>query len=214
MLHAQFRYKFKQVFYVFRYDVAMEHMLNGDYEQACKILQASIKNHHREACVLLGDSLLLRGHLRSALATYLRCHENFSDDRPSWGMIQLIERIVEILNCFAHDAARAGRTKETIYISDRVLKILNQEGINTFRLAAQRAETLSYKARSHLRISTPLTSAESHGLAADSLRFTRGHINDGLYRALFANAPMERVVDRFAPTRDLPHSLKILMQYC
>lgn len=189
-------------------------MLTENYEQAYDILHANLDNHYREFCVLCGDSLLLRGHLHSALTVYLHCREKSyenSNHYQSCRKIYLIKRIIEILNNFVREAVRAKRSKKTINISEKILKVLDEEKIDVDRLIMQRAEALLHKSRGHLQISS--MNIESRKSAADSLRFARNWTNTDLYHSLYTDMPLEQVIDQFAPTRNLPQSLKILMQY-
>ncbi|XP_012142078.2 uncharacterized protein LOC105662629 [Megachile rotundata] len=204
--------------YLIRYDRAMEFMLNDKLQNAARMIyESELTKYYMEPYITLGDIFLKRDNVELALQSYLKCHERVRELRlpASRKTIDLTERIIDILNERAQVAVNEGRLKDAINITDQVLQILDGKQTELHHLGIQRGRALLYKARSLFRaaIKKKEQNKECCEIAADSLRFVREPNDADLYRTLYGERSIEDIIDRYAPKRKLPGSLKILMQF-
>ncbi|CAL7937802.1 unnamed protein product [Xylocopa violacea] len=203
--------------YMIRYDMAMKCMLSDKLEAAVRIIHKSkLIRRYAESYELLGDCFFKRKDINSALMSYLKCRKMMHKmDLPvSQKTIDLTERIIDILNDRAEVAINNGRSKRAIEIANQTLQILDEDRIPLHELRLQRGRALHCKARGLFQIENKMRTRkkESCEVAADSLRFIR-ELDTNLYRTLYNNRDIEEVIDRFAPNRKLPQSIKIFMQF-
>ncbi|OAD59229.1 hypothetical protein WN48_09495 [Eufriesea mexicana] len=203
--------------YLIRYDMSLKCMLEDKLDMAIRIIyKSNLVKHYAEPYILLGDCFVKRKDIDLALKSYLKCREKIRQlNLPvSRKTIDLTERIIDILNDKAEAAVNKGHSKRTIDIVNQALRILHEDGIPLEELRIQRGRALLYKARSQFQIENKqnMRKKQSCETAADSLRFVR-ELNEDLYQALYDDKDIEEVIDRFAPTRKLPKSLKIFMQF-
>ncbi|XP_053975581.1 uncharacterized protein LOC128874672 [Hylaeus volcanicus] len=204
--------------YLIRYDEAVECILNDKLETAARIIYSSkLTKYFTEAYILLGDSFFRRGNDDLALEMYLKCREKMRKLRlpASRNAIDVTERIIDILNDRAKIAVSKGHSKDAIILTKQVLRILDEDQVELNKLGPQRGCALLHKARGlfQMEIKSKERSKECCESVADSLRFLRELCDTGLYRSLYGNRCTEDTIDKFAPKRKLPRSLKILMQY-
>lgn len=198
--------------------MAMQCMLGDKLDAAVRIVyKSNLAKHYTEPYILLGDYFLKNKEIDRALKSYLKCRKKMRElQQPiSRKTIDLTERIINILNNEAEIAMNKGRTKQAVDIATEALCILNEDKIPMHELRLERGRALLHKARGLFQIENMRKiqrKKESCETAADSLRFVR-ELNEDLYQTLYRDRNIERVIDRFAPTRELPRSLKILMQF-
>ncbi|XP_026674108.1 uncharacterized protein LOC113465039 [Ceratina calcarata] len=203
--------------YLIRYDMAMQCLLEDKLETAIRIVyRSNLIKHYAESYMLLGDCFYKRDEIDLALESYLKCREKIRElELPfSRKNIDLVERIIDILNDRAEQAITKGQSKRAVEIADQALRILDEDKMPVHLLRLQRGRTLLAKARGLFQIESKqeVEKLLSCKTAADSLRFVR-ELDSDLYATLYSDKDIEGVIDRFAPPRQLPRSLKILMQF-
>ncbi|KAK9297639.1 hypothetical protein QLX08_008701 [Tetragonisca angustula] len=204
--------------YLIRYDMAIQCMLADKLDAAVRIIyKSNLTKHYTEPYILLGDYFLKNKETDKALKSYLKCRKKMRElQQPiSRKTIDLTERIINILNNEAEIAMNKGRTKQAVDIATQALCILDEDKIPLHELRLQRGRALLHKARGLFQIENKQKiqrKKQSCETAADGLRFVR-ELNEDLYQTLYRDRNIEGVIDRFAPTRELPRSLKILMQF-
>lgn len=193
-------------------------MLKDKLETAASIIYAcNLTKYFAESYVLLGDSFFRRGNAELALDSYLKYYKRARESEPpgSQKIIDVTERIIDILNERTKTALQKGCTKTAIKTANEVLRILDDSQIEITKLGPQRGRALLYKTRGLFQVArkSKEKSKECCETAADTLRFFREPDETGLYRSLYGEKSIEDTIDRFAPKRKLPKSLKILMQF-
>lgn len=197
--------------------MAMQCMLDDKLDAAVRIVyKSNLAKHYAEPYILLGDYFLKNKDIDTALKSYLKCREKIREmEYPvSQKTIDLTKRIIDILNDKAEMAVNKGHSNQAIDIATQALQILEEDKIPLQELRLQRGRILLYKARALFQIENKQNKRKKRSceIAADSMRFVR-ELNADLYQTLYNDRDIESVIDRFAPTRKLPRSLKILMQF-
>ncbi|CAK9824385.1 hypothetical protein ANTRET_LOCUS2562 [Anthophora retusa] len=203
--------------YLIRYDMAMKCMLQDKLEAAIRIVHRSnLVKYCVESYILLGDSFLKRKDTDSALNSYLKCRKRMREtDAPfSRKTIDLAQRIIDILNDRAEMAADNGYSNRAVEIANQALQIFDEDQIPLNELRLQRGRALLNRARGLFQIERKqkTKTKQSCETTADSLRFMR-ELNMDIYQTMYGDIDTEGIIDRFAPKRKLPQSLKILMQF-
>ncbi|XP_024939943.1 uncharacterized protein LOC107266616 [Cephus cinctus] len=204
--------------YLMRYDIAVVLMMNDKYQEAIDLLHGSkLKTQFPETYLLLGDCMLKLGRPESALRMYLECRTR---TRESWGKVEhkkisLTKRIAGLLNHQTGHYIDARRYKEGINISKTVVQLLEDDVDDLTKCGTLRGEAYINMSRSYYQrdITNSNMLDYSHRTAADGLRFARGNDHGALYGALFGDKPLESVLDKYATKRQLPFSVKMLIQY-
>ncbi|KOC62106.1 hypothetical protein WH47_05198 [Habropoda laboriosa] len=203
--------------YLVRYDMAMKCMIQDKLEAAVRIVyRSNLVKYCVESYILLGDYFLKHKDVDLALKSYLKCRERMRESGTpiSRKTIDLAQRIIDILNDRAEIAADEGYSKRAIEIANQALQIFNEDQIPLHELRLQRGRALLNKARGLFQAEKKQKTKNKQccETTADSLRFIR-ELNMDLHQTLYGDTDIERIIDRFAPKRKLPRSLKILMQF-
>ncbi|XP_048512056.1 uncharacterized protein LOC105682948 isoform X1 [Athalia rosae] len=205
--------------YLIRYDMAVEHAINGRYEMALKVLRnEQILKKFAESRLLMGDSLQRQGKIDSALKAFLQAHEQ-SVATGCWQKSEkknlIAQRIMEILNSRALSDVQKRQSRRASKTVDDSLKVVREEKVGITKLGSQRGEALMYVARSGYQTSPTISKSRDQCLRtlADSISFARGVDDGGLRGALLGDDPnLERVIGCFASEKKFPYHTKILLQ--
>lgn len=203
--------------FVYRYDMAMQCLLENKINMAIQIvLKSNLVKQYPESYLLLGDCFIKRNEINLALKSYLKCRKKMRKLNLPFCQktIDLAERIIDILNDKAEVAINNRDSKRALNIAEQILQIFDEDKIPLEELRLQRSRALIHKTRGLFQIENKkvIRKKQSCEIAADSLRFAR-ELNPDLYQVLYNGRNTEGVIDRFAPQRKLPRSLKILMQF-
>ncbi|XP_076295294.1 uncharacterized protein LOC143216278 [Lasioglossum baleicum] len=204
--------------YLIQYEKAMQYMLQDKLEAAAHVIYKSkLTNFAPESHVLLGDCFLRRGEFDLALESYLKYRKMTRESQSSNSAINIdvMQRIIDILNKYAENAIKGRRSKDAVNLSDRVIQMLNEDELALNNLGTQRGHALLNKTRGIVQMnqSSKKKDPKCCETAAEGLVFLRDPNDTGLYRSFYGDRPIEETIDRFTPKKKLPRSLKILMQY-
>lgn len=204
---------------MFRYDIAVQFMVEERYEEAMSILQSSeLRRMYAETHLLMGDCMSKLGKPDVALEMYLNCLKK-SKELKSWNAesrknTMLLKRITDILNKKCNEAIEENRADDSMKIADDVLRIIvENRGNDRTQVAQNEGEALICKARAQYKLDGVSKTIACCQSAAEGLQLTRGVDDCGLYRLVFNDMTTEQVIDRYGRKNELPHSLKLLMQY-
>nr|XP_033341678.1 uncharacterized protein LOC117229348 [Megalopta genalis] len=139
--------------HMIQYEKAIQCMLQDNLESAAHIIyKCKLTKFAPEAHVLLGDCFLRRGDLDLALESYLKYRTMARESQHPMQNIDVIQRIIDILNEDAERAIRCGRSKKAVELADQVIQILNEDQLALNKLGVQRGYALLNKTRGIVKL--------------------------------------------------------------
>ncbi|XP_043271354.1 uncharacterized protein [Venturia canescens] len=214
----QTRTQLVKQWYLIRYDMAVQFMLEERYNDALKILESSrLREQYAETYTLMGDCMSKLGEPDKALQMYLTSLAKAVDfktiDPKSRKYIHLVKRITDILNEKCSQYVDDGRSKEAVKIANDVAQVLEKTSDqNSLILGQNLGEAMICKARAQYQ-NEEVKKTSAFPLLAEGFTLARGVDDHGLYKYVFHDTNLEKVVDNFGRRRILPKSMKLLMQY-
>ncbi|XP_076651273.1 uncharacterized protein LOC143358200 [Halictus rubicundus] len=168
-----------------RYEKAMQYMLQDKLETAAHVIYKSkLTNFAPESHVLLGDCFLRRGEFDLALESYLKYRKMARElqSPDSTKDIEVLQRIIDILNEYADNAIKGGRSKDAVNLADRVIQMLNEDELGLNNLRVQRGDALLNKTRGIVQMnqSSKKEDPKCCETAAEGLVFLRDPNDTGL----------------------------------
>lgn len=198
--------------------MAVQFMIEERYDDALSLLESSkLREEYAETFTLMGDCMVRLGQPERALQMYLtsltKAVDSKTIDPKSRKYIHLVKRITDILNEKCNQSVDDGRSKEAIKIANEVARVLeNHFPTNEPILGQNLGEALICKARAQYQ-DEETTKTSAFSSMAEGFKLTRGADDHGLYRYIFNDTKLEKIVDKYGRKKLVPKSLKLLMQY-